>query len=102
MSNKYDELDVRAEQFELDELCADVATQFLAFRADGADDGEATLIDYSVRTVMSRSETVTDENIDVDLLSSEVLRRTEQADQARATEFVEDFVVSMLDHPAAL
>lgn len=34
--------------------------------------------------------------------AGELLRQAEQADQDRATEFVEDFVVSMLNHPAVL
>jgi hypothetical protein len=98
MSNKYDEPDVRAEQFELAELCVGVAVQFIG---RGYDDGEEALADFAVRAIQQSlgGKTVSNEQIDG---FEELLRMLATADISSSGDFIADFVTKMCDSPEAL
>lgn len=97
MSNIYDELDVRAEQFELAGLCAGVAVQFIA---RGYDDGEEALADFAVRTVrQALGGRMSNEQ---QMNAEEFLREIATAETSSASDFIADFVTKMCDSPEAL
>jgi hypothetical protein len=86
---------------ELEALCVETATDVLARELDAED----TLFDFAVATIREslRSETVSEENF-FEQLAGAILRRDEEsaADEARAAEFVGDFVNALCNHPACL